>query len=38
MLGGIILYGALALITGVAIATSDNTGEWDQTLDDTFPY
>ena len=38
MLGFVVLYGALALVTGVAIANSDNSREWDPWTDDPYPY
>lgn len=34
MLGFFVLYGALALVTGGAMALSDGTGEWT----DNYPY
>ncbi len=38
MLGFLIVYGTLAAVTGVAIATCDDTREWDPWTDDTYPF
>lgn len=41
MLGFLILYGALAAVTGIAVASadkSDNSPKYDPWTDDNYPY
>ena len=38
MLGFLIIYGALAAVTGVAVANADSSKEYDPWIDDNYPY